>query len=191
MKKVKSVYQALKNLKEGIRTNVFLLQLRISCKLKGVTLQLGENVLIGENVRIYCSPGAKLRIGDNVDICESSRIFVFENAELSLLSGMGVYNYIHCTKKIRIGKNVMLGGYVSIIDSNHRFGDRTKPIAEQGIESKEISIGDDIWLGIHTTILPGAHLQSGTVVGAGAVVTKSFPKDSIIGGVPAKLIKER
>jgi len=191
MKVIRIMYGSLKNLRRWMRTSMFLLGLRISCKLKKVDLRLGKNIFVEENVKVCCSQGSKLTIGDNVKLSEFLRIFVFENAELVLLSRTGIHNYIHCTKKIRIGENVMMGGYLMIIDSNHKFDRKDKPIAKQGLDSKEVSIDDNVWLGIHTTILPGVNIKSGSIVGAGAVVTKSFSEDSIIGGVPAKLIKKR
>lgn len=59
------------------------------------------------------------------------------------------------------------------------------------MEEKEVVIGNDVWIGTRVIILPGVTIGDHSIIGAGAVVTKSFPDYSIIGGVPAKLIKSR
>ncbi|MNG32136.1 Virginiamycin A acetyltransferase [compost metagenome] len=74
---------------------------------------------------------------------------------------------------------------------NHVFSDKTKPIKEQGIYRQGITIEDDCWIGSNVTILDGVTIGTGSVVAAGAVVTKDVPPYSVVGGVPAKIIKER
>ena len=78
-----------------------------------------------------------------------------------------------------------------IFTQNHNFGDRTKLIREQGATRKPVIIEDDVWIGARVILLPGVTMGRGSVVAAGAVVTKSFPPFSIIGGVPARIIGNR
>jgi acetyltransferase-like isoleucine patch superfamily enzyme len=92
---------------------------------------------------------------------------------------------------ISIGKNVIIGPYCIIHSANHKFLNLTKPIMQQGHKRQRVIIEDDCWIGARVTILPGAHLGKGCVVGAGAVVTKSFPAYSVIVGVPARKIRSR
>jgi acetyltransferase-like isoleucine patch superfamily enzyme len=76
--------------------------------------------------------------------------------------------------------------------TSHEFKDLNTPINQQGAKPEEpIVIGNDCWIGTRVIILPGVHLGNKCIVAAGAVVTRSFPDNSIIGGVPAKLIKTR
>lgn len=87
---------------------------------------------------------------------------------------------------IVFGENVWVGPRVSIISMNHDVYDY-----ERYIEGPPIRISANCWLGAGATILPGVILGPHTVVGAGAVVTKSFPEgDQILGGVPARCIKK-
>lgn len=87
---------------------------------------------------------------------------------------------------IKIGKNCLISGYSFFITQSHeleseKFNSVFKPI----------TIDNNCWIGINATILPGVLLENGCVVGAGAVVTKGFPKNSVVGGNPAKEIGKR
>ena len=95
------------------------------------------------------------------------------------------------TGTIEIGNDVLVGPYVVMRAANHLFDDPGRPIREQGHRGGEIKIEDDVWIGAHVVILSGVTVARGTVVGAGAVVTKSWPAFSILGGVPARPIANR
>ena len=98
--------------------------------------------------------------------------------------GLAPGQYIQAGNGIRIGRNVRLGPGVKLVSSNHNLCnyDEHEP-------APPIVIGDDCWLGADAVVLQGVSLGNHVVVGAGAVVTKSFPDDCLIGGVPAKIIK--
>ena len=105
---------------------------------------------------------------------------------------------IYCTiAPLTIGKKVIFGPKPTIITGDHRIDVIGKYIldvtdAEKGQEhDAPIVIEDDVWCGANVTILKGVTIGRGSVVAAGAVVTKSFPPYSIIGGVPARLIRMR
>lgn len=107
---------------------------------------------------------------------------------------------IYCTEApCTIGKKVVLGPKPTIITGDHRIDLLGKYIADVSVDDKDDSSGydlpvvieDDVWLGANVTILKGVTIGRGSVVAAGAVVTKSCKPYSIIGGVPAKLIKMR
>jgi len=94
--------------------------------------------------------------------------------------------YIQNFEHIHIGKNVFIGPGVAIIARNHKIEDPS----DKG-EWKDVTIEDNCWIGANAVILPGVHLGPHTIVGAGAVVTKSFPKGyCVVVGNPAKKIKD-
>lgn len=94
-------------------------------------------------------------------------------------------------ENIRIGQDVMISQYVTMRDTGHLFHDRSLPIAQQGISTAPIIIGDDVWIGHGATVLQGVTIGRGAVVGAGAVVIKDVPEYAVVGGVPARIIAWR
>ena len=98
---------------------------------------------------------------------------------------------IHCTiiGPVSIGNNVNLAQGITVTALNHNFEDTTRRIDEQGISTKPVVIGDDVWIGANAVILPGVTIGRHVVVAAGAVVTKDVPDNCIVGGVSAKVIK--
>lgn len=99
---------------------------------------------------------------------------------------------IHCTVigPVCIGNNVNLAQGITVTALNHNFEDASRRIDEQGISTKPVVIGDDVWIGANAVILPGVTIGRHVVVAAGAVVTKDVPEFTVVGGVPAKVIKD-
>lgn len=107
----------------------------------------------------------------------------FDPDDLNNFQSIGIY--FQAIGKITIGKGTFLGPNVGLITSNH---DLLNP--EQHLPPKEITLGKACWIGMNSVILPGVVLGDHTVVGAGSVVTKSFPDGyCVIAGNPAKLIR--
>lgn len=103
----------------------------------------------------------------------------------------GVYIGPQCNiGKCRIGKNTLLGSGVHIMSGKgqHNFSDPSKPIKEQGGAFVKVDIGENCWLGNGALVM--ANIGSGSVVAAGAVVTDDVPKGVVVGGNPAKILKQ-
>ncbi len=85
-----------------------------------------------------------------------------------------------------------MGPEVVLKATSHAYDRIDIPMAQQGeAPEKPILIGDDVWIGMRTIILPGVEIGSHSIVAAGSVVTKSFPEYSVVGGVPARRLKRR
>ena len=126
---------------------------------------LGNNVRIGSQVTLR----GNLTFGDDVSINPMTNI-------------VGVVN---------IGKAVRIASGVQIFGFNHGFSRIDKYIKDQPVSSKGVVLGNGCWVGAGACIVDGVTLGENSIVAAGAVVTKSFPPFSIIGGSPARLLKNR
>ena len=98
---------------------------------------------------------------------------------------------LHCTVigPVTIGNHVNLAQGITVSALNHNFEDTRLRIDEQGVNTSEIVIDDDVWIGANAVITAGVHIGRHSVVAAGAVVTKDVPEYSVVGGVPAKVIR--
>ena len=104
-------------------------------------------------------------------------------------SAIGDYTHFGAAGGIETGDDVIMGSYISFHSENHNFSDTTKLIREQGVTSKGIKLGNNIWVGAKVTFLDGCVVGNNSVVAAGAVVNGIFPDNVVIGGVPAKVLK--
>lgn len=84
-----------------------------------------------------------------------------------------------------------MGPDVVILTHTHNIDRVDIPMGKQGSRVARVIIGDDVWIGMRSIIMPGVKIGNGAVIGAGAVVTKDVPDFAIVGGVPAKIIKFR
>lgn len=128
----------------------------------------GQNVIIKN--KCYFGNGNRLSVGNRSQLGQNSR-----------LNGT-----------INIGDDVVMGPDVVMMATSHEFKSIDIPINLQASkEEQPIVIGNDCWIGTRVIILPGCHIGDHCIIGAGAVVTKSFPSNCIIARVPAKCIKYR
>ncbi|MGC3977972.1 MAG: acyltransferase [Paludibacteraceae bacterium] len=136
----------------------------------------GKNVSIGKFTSIECSGSLKqigkgLIVGDNV--------------------GLGTRGHYGCAGGVIIGNDTIIGNNVSFHSENHNFDNINIPIRSQGVTHKGIKIGNNCWIGAKATFLDGCEIGNGCVVAAGAIVKDIFPDNSVIAGVPAKIVKKR
>jgi acetyltransferase-like isoleucine patch superfamily enzyme len=139
-------------------------------------IRLGNNVAIGKNAIIECT-GVLRELGEGLVIGSNSNI--------------GDFNFIQVRGKVTIGDNVLFGPHVVLVSENHVSADSSRPIKEQGSHRIGVTIENDCWIGAHVTILDGVRICHGSIIAAGAVVTKDVSAHSIMAGVPAKLIRSR
>jgi len=139
-------------------------------------IKLGRNVSIGKSAIIECT-GVVRNLGEGLIIGNNSNI--------------GDFNFIAVRGKIIIGENVLIGPRVNMHAENHIIEHKDIPIKEQGESRIGIIIEDNVWIGAGSIILDGVKVGTGAVIAAGSVVNKNVSPFSIVGGVPAKIIKER
>ena len=102
---------------------------------------------------------------------------------------IGEFSVIRGQGGVTIGDRVYTSPYTQIMAVNHVFDDPDIPFTSQGITAEGIIVEDDVWLGSGCILTDGVHIGKGAVVAAGAVVTRDVPPHSIVGGVPAHILK--
>lgn len=120
-----------------------------------------------------------------VTIVQSNRFTVGCNC------GVNTGTYINAKGGISFGDNVLIGSNVTISSGKHPIEGKEPPVFQRPTEPLPIVIEDDVWIGSNAVIMPGVTLKKGTVVGAGAIVTKDTKEYSVVVGVPAKVIRYR
>ena len=159
---------------------------------KGSSLLIENNVYLRAGVEIRAHENSKIIIEKDVKIDRGVRLLSTNNSTLRIgsNSSIGLYSVFNGGDDIIIGNSCLISGFVYIQTSmhSHKKGIFVKA---QGFSHSPINIGDDVWLGAHSTILPGCKLGKGSIVGSNAVVTKSISSNEIVVGVPAEKIKER
>ncbi len=130
------------------------------------------------------------RCGRNVNIEKGA--FFHSGAKISIGDNSGIGINARLNGQVTIGNDVMMGRDVIIHSQNHRFDKTDVPMWRQGFSDvAPVVIEDDVWICDRVIILPGVRVGRGSVLGAGAVVSKNVPAWAVMGGNPAQLIRMR
>jgi acetyltransferase-like isoleucine patch superfamily enzyme len=162
--------------------------------LSNITLHNG--VYLDQGSYLHATPGG-IEIGENSIVMHGAVLHVYNFRDLPRAgirigrdSLIGEYSIIRGQGGVNIGDRVYTSPFTQIIAVNHIFDDPEVPFVDQGITAEGIVIEDDVWLGAGAVITDGVRVGRGAVVAAGAVVTKDVLPHTVVGGVPARLIKE-
>ena len=145
-------------------------------------ISIGKGTYIGEHKHLTawkttCAGG-----------CFNPEIHIGENC------CFGNWNHITAINSIKIGNNLLTGKWVTITDNSHGETDsdtlKIAPLMRIVTSKGPVVIGDNVWIGDKATILPGVTIGDGAVIAANAVVTKDVPPYSVVGGNPARIIKQ-
>jgi acetyltransferase-like isoleucine patch superfamily enzyme len=158
-------------------------------------VRLGRGVYLDEGVYLHALPNG-IAIGEDTYIMNHAELHVYNFRNLphaGIVIGknclIGEFNVLRGQGGIAIGNNVYTAPHVQILAVNHVYSDPSRPIVEQGITAQGIVIEDDAWIGAGAIILDGVRVGRGAVVAAGAVVSQDVPAHTVVGGVPAQVIK--
>lgn len=171
---------------------------------KGVTFynlsqfNFGSFMKLGDAVHISALGKEGITVGNNFSLGAFSRMIVSTTfndigkyIKIGNNVGIGEFAYLGGAGGLEIGDDCIVGQYFSCHPENHNHSNLDEAIRFQGVNRKGIKINNNCWIGSKVTILDGVEIGEGCIIAAGSVVNKSFPKNSIIGGVPAKLLKTR
>lgn len=155
-------------------------------------IKLNEPVQIKNSAIIDTRDGGRISIGKGSQISDGVLILTYGgNISIGENCSINAYTIIYGHGGATIGDNVLIAGHCMIIPNNHNFSDKNVLITKQGCTAKGIIIEDDVWIGHGCSILDGVTIGIGSVIAAGSVVNKSVEPYSVMGGIPAKKIKER
>jgi acetyltransferase-like isoleucine patch superfamily enzyme len=159
-------------------------------------LSVGPHCFIDDHVTIFAHPdGGEVRLGQGVHLYRGTIIEVGRGG--SVIIGDDTHVQANCNIKgflanTIIGREVQIAPHCGFSPYEHSFDDLGVSIREQEISSRgDIVLEDNVWLGLSVQVLDGVTIGEGTVVGAGAVVTKSLPPHCVAVGVPARVIRRR
>ncbi len=157
---------------------------------------LGKLIDVFSRIRIRCLRSYKTSlvntvtetsfVGGECGIRNPENIFLGANSYIN-----GGMIYASPEAKIIIGENCMISYNVHLRVDMHGHESGCFPMIAQQHTHSDIVIGDNVWVGYGAQIMPGVTIGSNVIVGAGAVVTKDVPSNAVVGGVPARVIKER
>jgi acetyltransferase-like isoleucine patch superfamily enzyme len=131
---------------------------------------LGRWVHLGDRCSLRAHEGT-LRIGDK--------------------TVLGREDTLNCYLDLEIGPRCIVADWVYVGDFDHRYDDLDVPVKDQGIVKTPVSIGADVWIGVKASVLRGAQIGDGCVVGAHAVVKGTHPAGAVLAGVPARVLRKR
>lgn len=152
---------------------------------------IGEGSLIDASGHRGVRLGRGAKLGRRVIVTTSQLSKRGVGLVLGDFTGIGDYAHIGCSGGVTFGSNVIAGPYLTCHSQEHITTDLNTPIRHQGTREEEVIVGDNVWIGARVTILSGARVGDGCIIAAGSVVRGDFPPGSVLGGVPARVLKIR
>ena len=148
----------------------------------------------------FVCPGVKFEIGRNAKVTlgrwtwlgHGCKVRAHEgHVSIGAKSVLGQECTISAYQHVSIGRECIIADRVMMIDFDHGMVEVERPIREQGIYKRDVNVGHNVWIGYGACVLRGVTIGENSVVGTSAVVTCDVPANSVVGGIPAKLIRKR
>ena len=176
-----------------VRFRERLALIRLSLLTRG---NKGRRIRLGRHVSL--APGSFLSLDDDIYIGDRCTFEIYVNPEARVSIGSNTWLshdlHLQSAAQVTIGRNVLIGEFVSIRDTTHSYQDPVVPIKNQSDVSNPVIVEDDVWIGRGCLIqakAPGIVIGRGSIVGANSVVTSSIPPMEVWVGTPAKMLKRR
>lgn len=168
----------------------------------GVRLRFSDHIVLGngcyldQSVYLHACPQG-IEIGARTLVMHGSVLHVYNFRDIPHSgiwigedSLIGEYNVIRGQGGVRLGNRVYTSPMVQILAVNHIFEDPDTPFVEQGITAQGINVEDDVWIGSGAILTDGINVGKGSVIAAGSVVTSDVPEHTVVGGIPARVIRK-
>jgi acetyltransferase-like isoleucine patch superfamily enzyme len=148
----------------------------------------------------FICPGVKFEIGRNATVSIGRWAWVGHHCKIRAHEGevkigaksvLGQECTISAFQHVSIGRECIVADRVMLIDFDHGVVEVERPIREQGIYKRDVNVGHNVWIGYGACLLRGVNVGHNSVIGTSSVVTCDFDANSVIAGVPARLIRKR
>ena len=155
--------------------------------------------LVTDGLCFVC-PGVKFEIGRDARVVLGRWAWLGHGCKVRAHEGeisigaksvLGQECTLSCYKHISIGRECIIADRAMMIDFDHGMVEVERPIREQGIYKRDVSVGHNVWIGYGACVLRGVTVGDNAVIGTSSVVTRDVPDNAVVGGVPAKLIRMR
>jgi acetyltransferase-like isoleucine patch superfamily enzyme len=149
-------------------------------------------VFFGRRLQLQAAKGAEIRFGRLCWIGDGTKIRCHEGVvEIGAKTVFGQECTISAYRHVRIGEQCVVADRVMLIDFDHGVTEVERPIRHQGIYTREVIVGSNVWIGYGACILRGVRVGDNSIIGTNSVVTRDVPANAVVGGVPAKVIRMR
>jgi len=167
---------------------------RVNVKFRGRpgNIIIGNNVTLGGNIDLRNREEGRIHLHDHVYVEEEVRIVAARDGGVEIHEGakIGPYTMIHSGGTVTIGRYALLAPFVQINSSEWTM-DRNRYIQEQGFRHGIIDIGEDVWLGVCTSVLINSKINRGAIIGSNSVVHGEIPAFAVCAGIPAVVLRYR
>ena len=149
-------------------------------------------LFLGSGLELQIARRGRVEFGRFVWLGEGTKIRCHEGVvEIGAKTVLGQECTISAYKRVRIGEQCVIADRAMFIDFDHGVVEVERPIRQQGIYTREVEIGSNVWVGYGACILRGVRVGDNSIVGTNAVVTKDVPANAVVAGIPARIVRMR
>jgi acetyltransferase-like isoleucine patch superfamily enzyme len=149
-------------------------------------------LFLGPRLELEIARKARVEFGRFVWIGHGTKIRCHEGVvEIGAKTVVGQECTISAYKRVRIGEQCVIADRAMFIDFDHGVVEVERPIRQQGIYTREVEVGSNVWIGYGACILRGVSVGDNSIVGTNSVVTKDVPANAVVAGVPARIVRMR
>ncbi len=149
-------------------------------------------VFFGRGLELHVAPRGRVEFGRFVWLGDGTKIRCHEGVvQIGAKSVLGQECTISAYRRVRIGEQCVIADRAMFIDFDHGVVEVERPIRQQGIYTRDVEVGSNVWIGYGACILRGVRVGDNSIIGTNAVVTRDVPANAVVAGIPAKVIRMR
>jgi acetyltransferase-like isoleucine patch superfamily enzyme len=162
------------------------------CTRAGWRWRTDGPLFLGSGLELQIARGGRVEFGRFVWLGHGSKIRCHEGVvEIGAKSVLGQECTISAYERVRIGEQCVIADRAMFIDFDHGMVEVERPIRKQGIYTRPVEVGSNVWIGYGACILRGVRVGDNSVIGTNCVVTKDVPANAVVAGVPARIVRMR